>query len=93
MADGRAESETGHPRHFGCVLSLRDRVTRCWRFGMCATQGLGHVQRDTTSDGMLALGHSRSGLQFLFICKSLFLPGGLNWQSSGFRSGNSREAM
>jgi hypothetical protein len=25
----------------------------------------GHVQRDTTSDGMLALGHSRSGFTFI----------------------------
>jgi hypothetical protein len=25
----------------------------------------GHVQRDTTSDGMLAFGHSRSGLTFI----------------------------
>ena len=28
---------------------------------MCAAQRLSHVQRDTTSDGMLAFGHSRSG--------------------------------
>ena len=55
------EFETRHPLHFGCVLSLRCRVTWCWRRGMCATQGLSHVQRDTTSDGMLAFGHSRSG--------------------------------
>ena len=55
------EFETRHPLHFGCVLSLRGRVTWCWRCGMCATQGLSHVQRDTTSDGMLAFGHSRSG--------------------------------
>lgn len=55
------EFETRHPLHFGCVLSLRCRVTWCWRCGMCAAQGLSHVQRDTTSDGMLALGHSRSG--------------------------------
>ena len=55
------EFETRHPLHFGCVLSLRCRATWCWRRGMCATQGLSHVQRDTTSDGMLAFGHSRSG--------------------------------
>lgn len=55
------EFETRHPLHFGCVLSLRCRATWCWRCGMCAAQGLSHVQRDTTSDGMLAFGHSRSG--------------------------------
>ena len=33
------EFETRHPLHFGCVLSLRCRVTWCWRCGMCATLG------------------------------------------------------
>ena len=33
------EFETRHPLHFGCVLSLRCRVTWCWRYGMCATLG------------------------------------------------------
>src|SRR6185436_12808813 len=33
----------------------------CWRRGMCAVPGRSHVQRDTTSDGTLAFGHSRSG--------------------------------
>ena len=33
------EFETRHPLHFGCVLSLRRRVTWCWRCGMCATLG------------------------------------------------------
>jgi hypothetical protein len=61
MGDRGHEFETRHPLHFGCVLSLRRRMTWCWRCGMCATQGLSHVQRDTTSDGMLASGHSRSG--------------------------------
>lgn len=53
--------ETRHPLHFGCVHALRGHATRCGGPGMCAAQGLGHVQRDTTSDGMLACGHSRSG--------------------------------
>ena len=58
------EFETRHPLHFGCVHALRCRATWCWRCGMCATDrssAPGHVQRDTTSDGMLAFGHSRSG--------------------------------
>ena len=50
-----------HPIHFGCVDSLRCRAKWCWRCAMCATPGQRHVQRDTTSDGMLAFGHSRSG--------------------------------
>ena len=33
------EFETRLPLHFGCVLSLRCRVTWCWRCGMCATLG------------------------------------------------------
>ena len=33
------EFETRLPLHFGCVLSLRCRVTWCWRRGMCATLG------------------------------------------------------
>ena len=65
------EFETRHPLHFGCVLALRCRATWCWRCGMCATQGLSHVQRDTTSDGMLAFGHSRSG--FSLSCSSGWL--------------------
>ena len=49
--------------HFGCVLALRPR----WHgVGGRDVRGLssGHVQRDTSSDGMLALGHSRSEFQF-----------------------------
>jgi hypothetical protein len=61
-ADDRTMFLIRHPLHFGCVLSLRGRMKWCWRPGMCATHGLGLVQRDTTSDGMFALGHSRSGL-------------------------------
>jgi hypothetical protein len=56
------EFETRHPLHFGCVHALRGHATWCWWSGMCAVQGLSHVQRDTTSDGMLAFGHSRSGV-------------------------------
>ena len=54
------EFETRHPLHFGCAHALRCRATRCWRPG-CARPWPGHVQRDTTSDGTLARGHSRSG--------------------------------
>ena len=46
------EFETRHPLHFGCVLSLRCRVTWCWRRGMCATPrpepraARHHIRRD-----------------------------------------------
>jgi hypothetical protein len=45
------EFETRHPLHFGCVLSLRGRVTWCWRPGMCASLGQlraarHHIRRD-----------------------------------------------
>jgi hypothetical protein len=68
------EFETRHPLHFGCVLSLRGRVTWCWRCGMCAAQGLGHVQRDTASDGMLAFGHSRSGTAHALVAQPAEQP-------------------
>jgi hypothetical protein len=52
--------------------------------GMCATQGLSHVQRDTTSDGMLACGHSRSGNPVAFAW--LAQDTGVSVRLRGFRS-------
>jgi hypothetical protein len=46
----------------------------CWRCGMCATQGRSHVQRDTTSDGMLAFGHSRSGNTHALVAQQAEQP-------------------
>ena len=43
-------------RHSGATPSW------CWWLRDVRGQGPDHVQRDTTSDGMLAFGHSRSGL-------------------------------
>jgi hypothetical protein len=75
------EFETRHPLHFGCVHALRGHTAWCWWPGMCAAQGLSHVQRDTTSDGMLAFGHSRSGLS-VWSCSSR------RPRTPGFQSGN-----
>ena len=58
------EFEARHPLHSGCAHALRCRATWCWRPG-CARSWPGHVQRDTTSDGTLARGHSRSGFTAL----------------------------
>lgn len=68
------EFEARHPLHFGCVHALRCRATWCWRCGMCATQGRSHVRRDTTSDGMLAFGHSRSGNTHALVAQQAEQP-------------------
>ena len=58
--------------HLGCVLALR---TARHGVGGRDVRGLssGHVQRDTSSDGMLALGHSRS--EFRSMSRSSRGPG------------------
>ena len=50
------EFETRHPLHFGCVLSLRGRVTWCWRCGMCATLGQVTCSETPHSTGCSRLG-------------------------------------
>ena len=73
MAGRGHEFEARHPLHFGCVLALRGRATWCSGPG-CAWPWPGHVQRDTTSDGTLAFGHSRSGNTHALVAQQAEQP-------------------
>ena len=57
------EFETRHPLHFGCVLSLRGRVTWCWRCGMCATLGQATCSETPHPTGCSRLGTAEVDLR------------------------------
>ncbi len=75
------EFETRHPLHFGCVHALRGHASMVLVARDVRGSWPDHVQRDTTSDGMLALGHSRSGIS-VSSCSSR------RPRTPGFHSGN-----
>ena len=72
--------------HFGCVLALRGRASMVLAVRDVRGPWPDHVQRDTTSDGMLAFGHSRSG--FTDCLKRRQMYGG----AAGSRAGVLRDA-
>jgi hypothetical protein len=68
------EFESRHPLHFGCVLALRRRGSMMLAVRDVRGPCPGHVQRDTTSDGTLALGHSRSGFTHALVAQQAEQP-------------------